>query len=260
MRGVRRVAGFAALLPIALSLAGCPATSLVRLDNEWAQTYRAKMQSIKDDDDYLATASNYEAQFGDISARAEEAGDEALAGDAPTAVGFYRIAVLAAWKSAELREDKVPELAAKGAATCDLLPNKSASQPRDCALFQFVESFARYDRRLRDMSALLAGTNSGPYKLPPAQVDAALALQDDIAGIFDKVGERRTEVSKLALPPSFHQYVNQNWKTVFCSTEKLRLVIFGSLGSESEKTRAVLSKDRQMQEALMAAKISVQCQ
>lgn len=247
------------LLLIILTLSGCTANSLLRLDNEWAQTYRAKMQSIKDETDYLAMMSNYDAQLADLSARAADAGDKVMDDDAPTAVGFYRIAALSAWKSGELAEDTVPAIAVKGDQACARLPRGIASQPRDCSLFAFVVSFARYDRKRREVATMFRDLSGPAMHLPREEALRAVVLHQDLAALFNTIGERREALSQLALPQAFHDYVAENWKRVFCATEKPRLVVVNTFGQSSAQARAVVEQSKTMQQALQAAHVRVNC-
>ena len=244
---------------IVLTLAGCTANSLLLLDNEWAQTYRAKIQSVKDEDDYIATMSNYDMQLADLSARAAVACDKAMDHDAPTAVGFYRIAVLSAWKSGEIAEETVPAIAAKGAQACAGLPKGIASQPRDCSLFDIVVSFARYDRKQREAATLLRNFSGLDSRLPRDEAERAIVLHHELTDIFMAIGERREAMSQWALPQTFRSYVAENWKRVFCATEKLLLVVGNTYGQSSAQTRSVVEESKIMQLALQTAHIPVNC-
>src|SRR5262245_12942769 len=108
----------AALISLALALAACAApATLIQLDNEWARTYQARVEAERSNPDFLTTlttSASFDAQFADLSARAEKAGDAVLAKDPATAVGFYRVAAAAAWKSGTARETQVLPISDKG--------------------------------------------------------------------------------------------------------------------------------------------------
>ncbi len=247
-----------AVLVLPLLMVACASTSLINLDEEWKRTYVAALHPA-DNGDYLASAGDYGPQFADLSDRAAAAGNEAQSKDRPLAIGFYRIAALAAWKSAALREDKVPELAAKGSAACDALPNKAASQPRDCAIFRFVDYFAVYDKEYRDLMVLIDLAHARPGKdLPADQIDVARQVNRNISRVFEQIDKNRQEVDDLALPDSFHVFVNENWKRVYCAWSPLAAAISRSIADGPEK-QAIHNQSGSMQMRLQEAKINTQC-
>lgn len=240
-------------------IAGCASDSLIGLENEWARTYVEHLRAGEEKRDYLTTGGDYEVQFANLADRAAEAGDETVSSDPSIAIGFYRIAALAAWKSAGHREDKVPDLVAKGIAACDSLPDKAASQPRDCALFQFVEYFSLFDQKLRSIGSFIALSHSRPDKdLPVDQLETASQLHEDLGRLFNDVEARRSETSSLAVSASFHHYVKQNWKAIYCSAADLSNVMLPSL-EEGPYSEAVTARTLGMQDDLRNAGVSVVC-
>lgn len=247
-----------AVLVLPFFIVACASTSLIALDDEWKRTYVAAKPHA-DNSDYLADAGDYSPQFADLSDRALAAGSEAQSKDRPLAIGFYRIAALAAWKSSALREDKVPEIAAKGSATCDALPNKAASQPRDCALLRFVDYFAVYDKEYRALVVLIDLAHARPGKdLPADQIDVARQVYRNISRVFEQIDKRRQAMDDLALPDSFHGFVNENWKRVYCAWSPLAAAISRSTADGPEK-QAIHNQSGSMQQRLLEAKINTQC-
>lgn len=247
-----------AVLVLPLLMVACASTSLINLDDEWKRTYVAALRPA-DKGDYLVSAGDYGPQFADLSDRAAAAGNEARSKDRPLAIGFYRIAALAAWKSAALREDKVPELAAKGSAACDALPNKAASQPRDCAIFRFVDYFAVYDKVYRDLRVLIDVANARPNNdLPADRIDEARQVHRTISRVFEQIDKRRQVIGDLAPSDSFHGYLNENWKQVYCGWSSLAATISRSISDEPEK-QAIRNQSESMQKRLKEAHVNTQC-
>ena len=247
-----------AVLVLPLLMVACASTSLINLDEEWKRTYVAALRPA-DKGDYLVSAGEYGPQFADLSDRAAAAGNEARSKDRPLAIGFYRIAALAAWKSAALREDKVPELAAKGSAACDALPNKAASQPRDCAIFRFVDYFAVYVKEYRDLRVLIDLTNARPNNdLPADRIDEARQVHRNISQVFEQIDKRRQAIGNLALPDSFYGYLHENWKQVYCGWSSLAATISRSISDGPEK-QAIRNQSESMQKRLKEARINTQC-
>ncbi len=247
-----------AVLLLPFFMVACASTSLIALDDEWKRTYVAAKPHA-DNGDYLTNAGDYGPQFADLSDRAAAAGSEAQSRDRPLAIGFYRIAALAAWKSAALRENKVPEIAAKGSETCDALPNKAASQPRDCALFRFVDYFAIYDKEYRALRVLMDLAHARPDRdLPADQIDAARQVYRNISRVFEQIDKRRQGMGDLALSDSFQGFVNENWKRVYCAWSPLAAAISRSIADGPEK-QAIRSQSGLMQQRLQEAQINTQC-
>lgn len=226
-------------LLFALCLSGCASVNLIQLDNEWARTYQARMQAAAPGSDYLATAANYEAQFADLSDRAEAAAKKSQ-DDISTQVSFYRIAALAAWQSGARREDRIPLLTDAGAKACDALPNKDASQPRDCALFKFICPFALQGKQATRYQQLVA--QSAQSKLNDQQLEQARALFGDVRSNFSAIQMARSATLTLPVAPNFPGYINENWIRVFCTAE-------GILGL-SEKLRDLTSATASMEKSI----------
>lgn len=247
-----------AVLVLPFFMVACASTSLINLNNEWKRTYVAAKHHAANVD-YLADAGDYGPQFADLSDRAAAAGKEVQSRDRPLAIGFYRIAALAAWKSAALREDKVPEIAAKGSAACDALPNKAASQPRDCALFRFVDYFAVYDKEYRTLRVLVDLAHARPGKdLPAEQIDSARQVHRNLSRVFEQVDKQRQGIGDLVLPDEFHGFVNGNWKQVYCAWSPLAAAISRSIADGPEK-QTIRNQSGSMQQRLQEAQINTQC-
>jgi hypothetical protein len=212
------------VLSAACLLAGCAAPlGLIQLDNEWAQTYAAKLEVERQNPDaflaVMTSSAQIEAKLADLSARAEKAGDAARAGDPATAVGLYRVAAAAAWKSGPARESQVPTIGDKGVDACAHLPKQDASQPRDCAFIRLVPQLALYDVKARELFALqgatipadkLAGTLDLVASIsgPPAGETASPGIMDRMLEVFG---------STAPLPQSLRAYVAVNLTTEYCA-------------------------------------------
>ena len=225
MLSLRRCLLWSAVL---VALAACTPTTLIKLDNEWAQTYRAKIDS-QSAPDYLATISNYDDQLADLSTRAAAAGDKAFGKDASMAIGFYRVAALSAWKSGDRHENEVPTISEKGRAACEKLPQHAASQPRDCAVLMIVDYLALYDRVAREITAMKSRAQlTANRQIPADQWDASKKLLGSGASALAGVVKAKQETAALPLPAEYFGYVARNVKDMYCSLEG-----FGDLLSQS---------------------------
>ncbi|CAM9728075.1 unnamed protein product, partial [Phaeothamnion confervicola] len=141
-----------------LAVTACtPAVNLIQLDNEWARTYSARLEAERANPDFLlsmTSSASFDAQLADLSTRAEKKGDATSVKDPATAVGFYRVAAAAAWKSDTARESQVLPISDKGIRACESLPNRDESQPRDCAFIRLVPKLASLDIKMREIDSL----------------------------------------------------------------------------------------------------------
>jgi hypothetical protein len=218
---------------VALALSACVASSvsLIQLDNEWTRTYEAKLKAESKDADYLANASSYDAQLANLADRAAKAADAAAHDDPQAAVGLYRVAAAAAWKSGELREDRTVALSDKGLSLCESLPKKAASQPRDCEFLRLVPQLSLYDRSARAIEVL---KNRGA-SLSANEIDQGVQLVDTVAKLISQLDAERSAAQELPLPPSFGGYVQANLLTEYCAILGLSGRLFASEVSEPQK-------------------------
>ena len=200
-------------------LCACTTVSLLQLDNEWTRTHQAQLQaeSTPSSPEYLAT--DFETQLAGISDRAAAAGDKVATADAATAIGFYRVAALAAWKSGKQRENRVLVFSEKGRLACKSLPQGPASQPRDCALLEITPHLAAYDRDVRGMQAIKTAADSTATKTIPAEklVETEDVIKSASAATLRIAAARKT-LAGLPLPETFFSYLNATVERMYCTT------------------------------------------
>ena len=259
---MNRLLGPAARTVVVLALAavsaGCSSVSLIQLDNEWARTYEAQVRAAASEDDLVATLANFDDQLADLADRAAREGDRAASSDAPTAVGFYRIAALAAWKSGPKREDRVPELAAKGRRVCASLPAGDASQPRDCAVFRIVEGFALHDREARQIEALAAGRPAAQPLSEPERTQA-LAAHRQLAAAFGMIADGRNAIAPLPVDRRFHAYVDKNWSAIYCTAAATSGLVRRAPNLPAATERALRDSNTGMEAKLRGAQVPIAC-
>jgi hypothetical protein len=238
--------------------AGCSSVSLIQLDNEWARTYEAQARADASEDDLVATLTNFDDQFADLSDRAAREADRAASSDAPTAVGFYRIAALAAWKSGPKREDQVPGLAAKGRRVCASLPAGDASQPRDCAVFRIVEGFALHDREARQIEALVAARSASQPLSEPEQTQA-LKAHRQLAAAFGIIADGRNAIALLPVDRRFHAYVDRNWSAIYCTAAATSGLVRRAPNLAAATERALRGANSDMEAKLRVARVPIAC-
>jgi hypothetical protein len=192
---------FSLIATTAMTLMGCSSVKLIDLDNELATTYVAFSKLETDltrkgelaKDRLVLVSPTYQARLADISQRAEAEGDKAK--NKLDAVGFYRVAAVAAWKGTSKSAETVPALATKGRAVCDSLDKKAESAPRDCYLLAFVEPFTLADFHTDKLQSLYARNqleNAGVVlqdNLVPEGRTALRGLKkafDDAADVYDQ--------------------------------------------------------------------------
>lgn len=238
------------VLAAGIVLAGCQSANLISLDNEWRQTYIA-MQNP----DFLVSGTVYPAQLADLSDRAAAAGAKAASSDPQTAIGFYRLAALAAWKSGELRADKVVEVADAGNALCSKLPNSIASQPRDCSILLVAPAFALHDREARLYADLLKAAPN-PRPLSPQDLAAARGAIGQLSVAFNTVATVRDRTRDLNLPVSFNRdFLDFNWSGVYCTATGVYGLINRNEPNEQMLGAAILA----MQQTLISSNIPPTC-
>jgi len=251
-----RTAARVGLLSYVVLLSACPGpVGLIQLDNEWARTYAARLEAERANPDFLLSltdSASFDAQLADLSARAEKQGDAALAKDPATAAGLYRVAVAAAWKSGTVRETQVVPISDKGIRACESLPNKDASQPRDCAFIRLVPQLAALDVKGREVRALMVLAPP----VPPEKLAAELDVAGKISGLMAEV------LALLAAAPSpsasFSGYVKLNLAAEFCTLQGLSGRFFSS-GPSTEQQERMRTFVRGAESKLQDAGISTTC-
>lgn len=224
-----------ALLLSVLVLSACAApVALIQLDNEWARTYTAKLEAERANPDFLlslTSSASFDAQLTDLSQRAEKQGDAVGSKDPATALGFYRIAAAAAWKSGTARETQVLPISDKGVRACDALPNRDASQPRDCSFMRVVPQLASLDVKAREIGAL----RDAGAQIPEAQLPRAIAVTAEVTTLMENVLE--TRAASASMPPSFGDYLKLNLNGEFCTLQGLFGRVSASNPSPEQKNR-----------------------
>jgi hypothetical protein len=198
-------------------LTGCPGRSLSTMDSQLTnlvgQSGGAKLDSPE--------ALTQQAELAQLADEAGKAAAESAARDPLMAVGFYRIACVAAWKAGS---PSVVELSSAGAATCARLPAHDDSVPRDCALIKLSEPLGVYedllrqtnqfdaklkDLRMRMASALLPSSDAEPL----ARTFFGLATQ------YRKVSDIRAAMSD-AVPAELKVQTDRDRLTIYCAARK----------------------------------------
>ena len=161
-----------AVLPLALTLAGCSTTGvkepagILALDRQLTELLAKKGTAAP----AAESPQGVDAQLGALADTALARADAST--EPPAAVSFYRIAATAAWGAGPPHNTRLLPISDKGAAACARLPNADASQPRDCALLRLAPTLSTLDdrsdavRRLRDAGPTI------PANQLPAAVDA----------------------------------------------------------------------------------------
>lgn len=225
---------------LAALLGACSSVSLIQADNEWASTY-AKLQARERTGTYVTANADYEAQLADLSQRAASAGDDAA--DPRVAIGFYRVAVLSAWKSDSRRLSEQPSadapintllpLVAKGKAACDRLERKKDSQPRDCYLFDFVPYFALADAAELDRRALESTDVRDPVVLATYR-KTLNGLRQAAHGIATYRPEAVAAVTvKKTLPATALGYIDCNWMQIVQNANSVKGPLLRTLGQDA---------------------------
>jgi hypothetical protein len=248
-----------AVLVCALLASGCSSTpvtapvTLIELDKEWASTYASKLEA-----DRASPAANgngaspFDSKLADLSVRAEKQGDALLATDPATAAGFYRIAATSAWKSGAVREAQVLPIRDKGVRACEALPNRDASQPRDCALIRIAPLLATLDVKTREVQAL----RDAGETIPADKLHATQIVTSDVAALIKEVLNMRATVTSL--PESFDDYLKLSLNREFCMLQGLTGRFAASAPTEAQKAR-VIEAVRGAQTSLRNAAISTTC-
>ncbi len=219
----------ALLLGFALSLGGCTAVSLIETENEWRSAYRGMVESdammAKNDlliggDDSLEVSSAYQGKLKDLATRAKTAGDKIVAEDPATAVGFFRVAALAAWKSGTDDIGQIDNAKESGNAACKSLKEKKP--PRDCALFDYVRWFAAADGQSL-YQIQLRTRYPDPNRLPTSvneDIEKRVGVGRDIVVELFKL--RNATKLDNSVPKTFlDTFVDKNIERVHCNIVKL---------------------------------------
>jgi len=246
----------ATLVSCALALSACAsAVSLIQLDNEWARTYTARLETERANPDFLVSmtsSASFDAQLADLSARAEREGDAALAKDPPMAVGFYRVAAAAAWKSGTARETQVLPISDKGIRACESLPKKDASQPRDCAFIRLVPELASLDVKMREINGL---RTAGP-QIPADKFSRTVAVTGEVTSLMGQV--LSVSAAAVSPPKSFSDYVAINLNAEFCNLQGLT-GRFASSNPPPEQKAQMSDLVNAAEQKLQAAGVSTTC-
>jgi hypothetical protein len=195
--------------------------TLIQLDNELTRTYAAKIEMERADAEtaiMLTGGSSLELQFADLSRRAESHGDAARAKDPATAVGFYRVAAASGWKAGRLREDVLLSIRDKGVDACEALPNRDASQPRDCTFIRLVPQLALFDVKAREIQSLAVATSlSDAQRARIVELARQITGDQGTVGLIGDLAAMQQNSASLPLPESFGDYIGVNINREFCA-------------------------------------------
>jgi hypothetical protein len=236
----------AATLFLPFVLVGCPAITLVQLDNEWVKTYQARAELRKESRDFITSLSSFDENFAEISVRAAE--EATKQNDPANEVTLYRIAILSAWQSQGKREDKIDELSTSGSAACRKLKDQDKSQPRDCALFKIVPALAWHEKKIPFVHTVTAKRG---LDLTPEEMNDIPVVHADLYNAFEMLTTERVKLLELPLHEKFRAYVDEQWRSVYCNAS--------SLAGNGVITDTMRKDNRDMHEKLIAARVYKPC-
>ena len=157
-----------------------------------------------------------------------------------------------AWKSGAVREVQVLPIRDRGVRACEALPNRDASQPRDCALIRIAPLLATLGVKTREVQAL----RDAGETIPADKLDAAQAVTSDVAALIEEVLNMRAAATSL--PESFDDYLKLSLNREFCMLQGLTGRFAASGPTEAQKAR-VIEAVRGAQTNLRNAAISTTC-
>jgi hypothetical protein len=210
------------ILALCLALSGCVGNRLRELDG--------KLNHLSDPSQLAALAKE-----ADAAARETE--------DPRDRAGFYRVAAVAAWQAGEAGERLVLSVTDAGIATCEGLPNKDQTAPRDCSLIRLAAPLAVQDDLARDLvqfqgklqqlegdrqqrCSVLAGDErarclAARAKLPAADLSPVQSLFSGFETQFEKVSTIRSNLANLDVDETFRRKTDRQRVIIFCNAVKV---------------------------------------
>jgi hypothetical protein len=188
-----------------------------------------------------------------LSERAEAQGDAAASrNDLAKAVSFYRIAATSAWQAGPPRDTAVLTLQQKGSAACAKLPQRDASQPRDCALIKMTPSLATLDAKARKVEEL---RDAEPTILA-GRLNEAESVVRDVTSLTQVLLDARSLAG--ALSDSFDDYMKLNFTREYCIVEGFT-GHFGWSNPPADQHQRVNDMGIAMRHSLESARVSTSC-
>jgi hypothetical protein len=225
-------------------LSGCAGRSLGTMNSQLTNLV-GQLAALKPDS---PEALSQRAELAQLADEAGKAAAESAARDPLMAVGFYRIACVAAWKAGS---PSVVELSSAGAATCARLPAHDDSAPRDCALIKLSEPLGVYEELLRQ-------TNQFDAKLKDLRVRSASALLPSsdaeplartffgLATQYRKVSDIRAAMSDAA-PVELKAETDRDRLTIYCAARKTSNLAANVQGATLENVQTQTDKVNEME-------------
>lgn len=198
------------------------------------------------------------AQTG-LAALATEAGAEAKqSSDPKDRVAFYRVAAVAAWQAGNAGESQVLPLSDAGAASCDALPDKDHSAPRDCSLIRLAAPLAVQDKLAHEVTGYQQKVAVGG-KLPPADLAPLTLIYDDLESQFAKVATIRNNLASLAVPEEFKDFADRQWLKIYCNAVGAWVLTGQVEGASLDSYTAMARRKKVMTEQLESKGVPTDC-
>jgi hypothetical protein len=207
-----------ALLVIGVfGLSGCAGLSLGTMNSQLTNLV-GQLAGLKSDS---PEALARRAELVQLVDKAGKAAADSAAREPLMAVGFYRIACVAAWKAGS---PSVVALSRAGAATCARLPAHDDSAPRDCALIKLSEPLSVYEDLLRQTNQFNAKLQElrlhmASALLPSSDAEPLARTFFGLAAQYRKVSDIRAAMSD-AVPAALKAETNQDRLTIYCAARK----------------------------------------
>jgi hypothetical protein len=213
----------ALLFALSLGLGACAATVAVdKADKELLALQRQKAAEQQRHADVSPLQQQLGQQAKDALAAARQ-----VTGDA--AVQWYRIAAVASAEAGPAGGSTLFDSVSGGEQACEALPNKDASQPRDCGLIRLSLPVGVAEDLSSKLAALEAQRGSG--QLPAGDLEQVTRLYDGFETQADKVEAVREGMTSAGVPAALKATADGYRRAIYCWAVKAYSLAFDVQGS-----------------------------
>ena len=195
-------------------------------------------------------------------------------------VALYRVASVAAWQAGGAGEGLVLRVTDAGIATCEALPGKDQSAPRDCSLIRLAAPLAVQDDLARDLVQLqgqlqqledshrrqcstLTGAEqercrAARPKLPAADLAQVQNLFASFEMQFEKASTIRSGLANLDVDDVFRRKTDRQRVIIYCNAVKA-WSLSGDVDGGASSFMAMAGRKKAMTDRLESEALTSDC-